>query len=424
MPALDLRILAFAAVLTTSDRRRVRRRFPPGAPAATRRGRLAREGERAGSGGPAERLRSALVVAEVAASVALLAASGLLIRALWRLQDVDPGFRTENVLTLRTSLPFPKLRDDRAPPGVLRPVLTDTKALPGVTERRLHQLPADDDARRHLADRACPARPSDEASSRMASLRFVTPGLLPGARHSAARRARLIEETDTLAAPRVAVVSESFAKQNFPGESPLGRRFKFAFEERTVVGVVGDIRVRGLERESEPQVYLPYRQQEDGNFIWFAPKYLVVRATVAPATLLPARPGDRRADRSADSDLRRPDALRDRRGGHRAAPLPGEGAAAPSRPWRSCSRASGSTVCSPSRCRSAPGRSASGSPSALGRATSSAWSSGAVSCSRAPASCSGCSSRPPPAGRCTRFSRASLPPIPPRFSRPSPWPSS
>jgi len=84
------------------------------------------------------------------------------------------------------------------------------------------------------------------------------------------------------------VVSESFARQNFPNENPLGRRFRFAFEERTIVGVVGDVRVRGLERESEPQVYLPYLQQEDGNFQAFVPKDLVVRASMAPSTLIPA----------------------------------------------------------------------------------------------------------------------------------------
>jgi predicted permease len=129
--------------------------------------------------------------------------------------------------------------------------------------------------------------PPDAVTSRVASLRFATPGLFP-ALGVPVRAGRNIAETDTPAAPRVAVVSESFVKQNFPGESPLGKRFGFAFEERIVVGVVGDVRVRGLERESEPQVYLPYRQMEDGSLGWFVPKHLVVRASFAPAILLPA----------------------------------------------------------------------------------------------------------------------------------------
>jgi predicted lysophospholipase L1 biosynthesis ABC-type transport system permease subunit len=67
-----------------------------------------REGSRSGAGGHKERLRSALVVAEIAGSLVLLICSGLLVRALWRLQNVDPGFRTAGVLTLRTALPMPK----------------------------------------------------------------------------------------------------------------------------------------------------------------------------------------------------------------------------------------------------------------------------------------------------------------------------
>ena len=218
--------------------------------------------------------------------MALLAASGLLLRALWKLQDVDPGFRTENVLTLGTSLPFPRYETTARRQVFYDRILTDTKALPGVTDAGfISFLPMT--MRGGIWAVSMPGAPEDEASSRMASLRFATPGLFP-ALGIPLRAGRLVEETDTLAAPRAAVVSESFAKQNFPGESPIGRRFQMAFEERTIVGVVGDVRVRGLERESEPQVYLPYRQQEDGNFIFFVPKFLVVRAAVAPATLLPA----------------------------------------------------------------------------------------------------------------------------------------
>ena len=83
-------------------------------------------------------------------------------------------------------------------------------------------------------------------------------------------------------------MSESFGKQVWPGENPIGKHFFFAFEERTIVGVVGDVRVRGLERQSEPQVYLPARQLGDDRLPWFAPKQLAVRSSVAPATLLPA----------------------------------------------------------------------------------------------------------------------------------------
>jgi putative ABC transport system permease protein len=284
MPAVDMRVLLFAAALTTLTG--VAFGVLPALRACgnARADSLA-EGERAGSGRSAERLRSALVVAEVAASVALLAASGLLIRALWKLQGVDPGFRTENVLTLGTSLPFPKYETTARRQLFYDRILADTRALPGVSDAGfISFLPMT--MRGGIWAVGTPGEPDDSASPRVASMRFATPGLFP-ALGIALRAGRLVEETDTLSAPRVAVVSESFARQNFPGGSPLGRRFKFAFEDRTIVGVVRDVRVRGLERESEPQVYLPYGQQEDGNFSWFVPKHLVVRASAAPATLLP-----------------------------------------------------------------------------------------------------------------------------------------
>jgi hypothetical protein len=109
-----------------------------------------------------------------------------------------------------------------------------------------------------------------------------------------------VTEADTEAALPVAVVSQSFAERYWPGQDPLGRRFRVgllgsqvvaamgALQERTVVGVVGDVKVRGLERRSEPQVYLPYRQHPDGVMGYYVPKDLVVDSEEEPATLVPA----------------------------------------------------------------------------------------------------------------------------------------
>jgi predicted permease len=102
------------------------------------------------------------------------------------------------------------------------------------------------------------------------------------------RQGRDVSESDTADSPFVAVVSESFVRQYWPGEDPLARRFRFASKDRTVVGVVGDIRVRGLETTSEPQVYLPHQQVADGNLIAYPPKDLAVRSSGEAAALLPA----------------------------------------------------------------------------------------------------------------------------------------
>ena len=102
------------------------------------------------------------------------------------------------------------------------------------------------------------------------------------------RAGRDVLDADTFTAQPVAVVSESFAARHWPGQDPLGRRFKVAFKDRTIVGVVGNVRVRGLERDSEPQVYLPNRQIDDGWMPFYAPKDLVIRASTPPEQLVPA----------------------------------------------------------------------------------------------------------------------------------------
>ncbi|HUB81011.1 MAG TPA: ABC transporter permease [Bryobacteraceae bacterium] len=255
-----------------------------------------REGARAGSG-KKEVLRSALVVAEVAASVVLLVSTGLLLRALWKLQGNDPGFRTEGVLTLRTALPSPKYDSTASRTAFLNRVLGEVRQLPGVTGAAyISFLPMamgggiwPVEVGEHVVERS---------AAHTASMRFVTPGFFAALRIPI-ETGRDVEENDTLGRQYVAVVSRSFASRYWPRQDPLGRHFKMAFQDRTVVGVVGDIRVRGMERESEPQVYFPYRQVEDASFQFYQPKDLVIRAAGNSAGLLPQV---YRIIRSADSE--------------------------------------------------------------------------------------------------------------------------
>jgi hypothetical protein len=118
-------------------------------------------------------------------------------------------------------------------------------------------------------------------------LRYITPGFFSTLKIPI-HAGRNINDSDTADRPMAAVISESFARRYWPGQSPLRRHFKFAFLDRMIVGVVGDIRVRGLERASEPQVYLPALQQQDDSLIFYSPKDLVIRAQGNPLTLLPA----------------------------------------------------------------------------------------------------------------------------------------
>lgn len=294
VPPLDLRMLFGAAVLTllTGIAFGV---LPALKVCRKTDGSALREGARGGTGRGTERLRSSLVVAEIVAAVVLLVSAGLLIQALVRVQGIDPGFNATNVLTLRTALPTPKYELTTTREQFYQRVLDEIHALPGVTKAAyISFLPM---TMRGgiwpiLTTAEDPDSPGgfvapDPRDQRSASVRFVTPGFFD-AMGTPLLQGRDVAAGDTLDTQRVAVVSQSFAREHFPNQDPIGRQFAVAFAARTIVGVVGDIRVRGLERESEPQVYMPAAQQFNGQLTFYVPKDLVVRSTVPSTTLIPA----------------------------------------------------------------------------------------------------------------------------------------
>lgn len=252
-----------------------------------------KEGARGGTSRGTERLRGSLVIAEIVASVVLLVSAGLLIQALVRVQAIDPGFRSENVLTLKTVLPrakYPQVRRDQ----FYRQVIADTLAVPGVQHAAyisftpftmrggMWEILTTTPDPTSLGGFAAPP------DVHRAALRNVTPGYFETV-GIPILQGRDIAETDTKDTTPVAVVSQSFVNQQFPGQDPIGRTFGFVGAVRTVVGVVGDIRFRGLERnDSEPQVYLAAFQQVEGLAGFYSPQDLIIRTSVPPATLMPA----------------------------------------------------------------------------------------------------------------------------------------
>lgn len=283
-PAIDLRVLLFAAALTLLTG------LAFGAWPAWRMGRGVdlsglREGARSG-GGRKERLRAVLVMAEVTASVVLLVSAGLLMRALLRIQATDPGFRTENVLTMRTALPqkyaavAPRTR-------FYTQVLTNVRRLPGVVSAGYITFLPMGEIRGGIWPVEIGGTTTTRAVGNTASLRFVTPGFF-ATLGIPLQQGRDVAESDTASTPYVAVVSRSFVRRYWPEGNAMGQHFKFAFHDRTIAGVVGDIRVRGLERDSEPQVYIPYKQVEDNNLPFYAPKDLAILSAGAPESLIPA----------------------------------------------------------------------------------------------------------------------------------------
>ena len=294
VPPIDLRMLAGTLALTLATgiafgmlpALRVCRKTD---------GAALKDGARGGINRGTERLRSGLVVAEIVAAIVLIVTVGLLTQALLKVQGVDPGFTSDNVLTVRSTLPRPKYQSAVTRAQFYARVLADVRALPGVQSAAyISFLPMVMRAGiwpvlTTVPDPTSPQRfvPPDLKDERRASLRYVTPGFF-GTIGTPIRRGRDVDATDTPASPAVAVVSESFARQYFVDRDPLGQQFGFAFKVRTIVGVVGDIRVRGLERDSEPQVYLANSQFTDGEPLFYAPQDLAIRASVPAGTLVPA----------------------------------------------------------------------------------------------------------------------------------------
>ena len=244
-----------------------------------------REGTRTGGVGH-HRTRSALVIAEVVVSVVLLISSGLLIRALWKVQAVDPGFRSDGILTLQTALPIPKYEKTKVREQFYTKVLTDVRNLPGVTDAAyISGLPMT--WRGGIWPVVVSGRSQNRSEGTSASLRFVTPGFF-SAMGIPLKSGRDVGESDTGDRQYVAVVSESFVQRYWPDQQPIGRHFEFGLHDREVIGVVGDIRVRGLERTSEPQVYLSYKQVPDGWIIGYTPKDLVIHSAQTPPSLVPS----------------------------------------------------------------------------------------------------------------------------------------
>ena len=256
-----------------------------------------REGGRGTIGGR-ERLRAALVTAQIAASIVLLVSTGLLARALLRVQAIDPGFDAGGVLTLRTALPAEKYKTTMSRVQFYDRVIADVSALPGVTAAAYTSF-TPMVMRGGIWAVELPGGTPQDADVHTASLRYLTPNYFK-ALGVPLRQGRDFAASDTFRSTFVAVVSESFAKRYWPDGSALGRTFTIAFHQRTIVGVAGDVRVRGLEQISEPQVYVPYTQIRDGFMPFYAPKDLLIRAAGDPLGLVPAV---RRIVRDVDPEL-------------------------------------------------------------------------------------------------------------------------
>jgi putative ABC transport system permease protein len=278
IPAMDWRVLLFALIVTIATGTAF------GVLPALRTT-SASYGLRSSSGQRRERLRRVLVIAQVAASLALMVCTGLLTRALTTIQGVQPGFSTSGSLHFRTALSMPKYLGVSQRQAFYDTALDQIKALPGVRSASVVSFRPMGDFRGGIWGLVVPGR-SDQP---VAVARYVLPDYFATMRIPL-KQGRDFTAADTAASNRVAVVSESFAQMLWPAQNPIGRNFGIQFGNLkfTVVGVAGNVRFRGLESESEPQMYFAHAQMPDNAFVWFVPKDFVVATTLPPASLIPA----------------------------------------------------------------------------------------------------------------------------------------
>ncbi|MGH7673656.1 MAG: FtsX-like permease family protein, partial [Gemmatimonadales bacterium] len=221
-------------------------------------------GGRAATGGGGA--RHALVVAEVALSVILVIGAGLLVRSFWRLQRVDPGYAPDGLLAMSVELPPSRYPPPRGWPILRWPAfetfydgtLARVGALPGVRSVALaHNSPVASGwtTRVTVVGRPEPAPgEADEARYRPVSEGFFeTLG-------ASLRAGRTFTARDRGDAAPVAIVDEAFARRYFPGAPAVGQRITIFGVPREIMGVVGDTRYRGLDREVQPTMYVPLRQ--------------------------------------------------------------------------------------------------------------------------------------------------------------------
>jgi putative ABC transport system permease protein len=236
--------------------------------------------------------RSALVSVEVALSIVLLIGAGLMLRSLWNLQAINPGFDSHNVLTLALEVSHRQFTMPIEESQFFDQALQRVRSLPGVESAgAIDNLPLTGGSNQPVAVEGRPDVPMSEQPE--VSVRVVTPGYLQ-AMHIPMLEGRDIQESDTSASAGVAVISKTMANQFWPNQSPIGRHLKLTFfpdKERTVVGVVGDVKQQGLNSTAGiATLYWPMAQQGDSSTAPWRPYGLsmVVSTTKAPQTIAPS----------------------------------------------------------------------------------------------------------------------------------------
>ena len=242
-----------------------------------------------------QRGRSALVVAEVALSLMLLAGAGLMIRSFVKLQNLDLGFASENVLTAQLFLPANRYPGDPGQFGPVKPGVTPQlsksaafysrlmetlAATPGIDSvGAVSSLPLNPVGIDYDLPVIVEGRPRPRAGEEpQADFRIATPNYFDTMR-IALKSGRLFTEFDGPDAAPAVIINETMASQTFPGEDPVGKRLLLYGRPREIVGVVASVKHHGFSRDPRPEMVVPNRQFQLGGMT------IVARSSLEPSVL-------------------------------------------------------------------------------------------------------------------------------------------
>ncbi len=243
-----------------------------------------KEGVRGSSSGGG-RMRGLFAVSEVGLALVLLIGAALTMKSFWRIQQVNPGFTADHVLAMEMELPTDsKYRTDVEQAEFFRRVLERVSALPAVRSAAVaNVLPLDNSDSPRLSFLIDGRAPLADGQRLPADYRAVSPEYFRTMGISL-RKGRQLTESDRTDRPLVAVINESLARRDWPdGSNPIGQRLRFGGNRAwEIVGIVGDVKHSGLDKQATPSVFISYFQSPEMRMS------LVVRTAGDPLSMIRA----------------------------------------------------------------------------------------------------------------------------------------
>ncbi len=220
------------------------------------------------------RLRSLLVVSEIALAMILLVGAGLMLKSFWRLSHVDPGFSPAGVLTAQID---PTYQGVDEVVEFYRRLLERVSAIPGVQRASVINSGLSYWGFTIEEHPPIPKERQPHAAHNQVSGDYFRVMGIP------LRAGRFFNDRDVKGAPLVAIIDETLQRRHFPNENPIGKHVFFQNASREIVGVIGATKLSSLNEELSPHIYLPYQQD-----IWGSMSLYVRARAGDPANLIPA----------------------------------------------------------------------------------------------------------------------------------------